>query len=256
MYTNKRVGVHRKQGKAAHIPVLLLYLLVLCFVGTSLFSGTPVRTACAGGTTRAAGPDLVVDMVYFDDDRPSDGDWIEIYVVVENRGDEDVNASFEMKIWADDDIDIKTLEIQGLEAGSKFTISTVWTTMFKFYGEGDHDIHVQLDPGNEIAESDESNNDHTQVLYFKHWWDRNNPRPLLLPAYVFAGLLFFAVLVDHPYREYCCRPGSQGFRGFIIYWKNDCIEWIKRKLGRLEDQVEDQLEEMGKEKDKEKGGGS
>jgi len=173
------------------------YLLLFLFLAFS-----PCLAEAESGDKDKSGPDLVVSKIYFDDDRPSDGDTIKIYAVIENKGKENVTTSFLVSFEADEDIDIDRIRVQGLKAGSNITLKTKWETFFQFYGEGNHLVRVVVDTNDDVTETNESNNVLTKSIYFKPWWDRNDPSVEVLFAFSLIGIAIFVALVYHPFKDY------------------------------------------------------
>ena len=189
--------------------------LVLLLVLTAQIPRASASVTVPATRSHDGKPDLRVAQVYFDDDRPSDGDTVEIYALIENAGAGDANSSFVVNFEADEDIDIDRVRVGSLKQGENTTVQVSWDTFFQFYGEGDHEVRVMVDYNNDVDESNETNNERSQLIYFKHWWDRNDPTPGALLAFSIAGILVFIALIYHPIQDYLRSPGTDSFPSFL-----------------------------------------
>ncbi|MBN1862493.1 MAG: hypothetical protein JW790_02480 [Dehalococcoidales bacterium] len=110
-------------------------------------------------TPFTAPPPEEADLVVSDIDVPSaiylDHE-ITVTATIENIGEEDIDESFRVRLYADDDI-IDTTTISGLDAGDDIEVELEWMPD----DTGDFTLMVIADLDNAIDEASESNNDDT-----------------------------------------------------------------------------------------------
>jgi parallel beta-helix repeat protein len=101
-------------------------------------------------------PDLVITDLYIEPDPPVAGGNYSIGVDIKNQGDENIEETFQVKVYFDDEY-IEQFEIEGLGVGH---MSRTLTTSYSTWPSDTnlHTIKAAVDPDNIINESNESNN--------------------------------------------------------------------------------------------------
>jgi len=103
--------------------------------------------------------DLVITDLYIEPDPPVAGGNYSIGVDIKNQGDENIEETFQAKVYFDDEY-IEQFEIEGLGVGHMLRILT--TSYFTWPSDtNSHTIKAIVDPNNIINESNENNNQYS-----------------------------------------------------------------------------------------------
>jgi len=111
-----------------------------------------------------SGPNLVVSSgdIMFDPSEPTVGDAVTITVDIENDGNEDVDAvTVHILDTTEDEEVIAEMETDPIDAGDSATVMATYDTTDK---EGEREITVVVDPEDEIAETNEADNEASETL--------------------------------------------------------------------------------------------